>query len=91
MFLDKLAEIKVCIAYQLNGKRMDFPEMLTCDWEKLEPVYETFPGWLESTEDVSSYEKLPLKSYCIFGSNRTPLQLSDLFDILWASKRENYI
>ncbi|MBX9923089.1 MAG: adenylosuccinate synthase [Rhabdochlamydiaceae bacterium] len=60
--LDKLAEIKVCIAYQLNGKRMDFPEMLTCDWEKLEPVYETFPGWLESTEDVSSYEKLPLKA-----------------------------
>jgi adenylosuccinate synthase len=57
--LDKLSEIKICTGYQLEGKFIDFPEMLSSDWEKLVPIYETLPGWQESTANISSYEKLP--------------------------------
>ncbi len=60
--LDQLSEIRVCTAYRLNGKVIDSPPAMTEDWERLEVIYETLPGWQESTKDVSSYEELPEKA-----------------------------
>ncbi|WP_281300762.1 MULTISPECIES: adenylosuccinate synthase [unclassified Iodidimonas] len=57
--LDGLDEVKICIGYQLNGKRLDY---LPSDMEgqaAVEPVYESLEGWSESTEGARSWGDLP--------------------------------
>ena len=45
--LSGLDEIKVCVAYDMNGQRVDnYPTTLT-ELEKCQPIYETLPGWSE--------------------------------------------
>lgn len=57
--LDDLAEIGICVAYKVNGElTTEFPASVA-ELENTEPVYEYFPGWQCSTEDVDCYEKLP--------------------------------
>jgi adenylosuccinate synthase len=57
--LDSLDEIKVCVAYDIDGeKRTNFPADLEL-LERAKPVYETFPGWKTDTSAARSYEDLP--------------------------------
>ena len=57
--LDSFSEIKLCVAYKLDGKILDeFPASLNL-LAKVEPVYETFPGWLAKTSDIKDYKDLP--------------------------------
>ena len=57
--LDTLKEIKICVAYTYQGKIIkSFPSELRV-LENCEPVYETFPGWMESTSEKRSFEDLP--------------------------------
>ena len=60
--LDGLTEIQVCVAYKHNGKIIDFPPLYSGFLEKVEPLYETLPGWQESTCDISDFNKLPQKA-----------------------------
>ena len=60
--LDELDEIKMCIAYKLNGKQYDYLPAGVEDQFKIEPVYETFPGWKESTKGIRNMENLPNKA-----------------------------
>lgn len=60
--LDSLAEIKICIGYRLEGKLIEDLPSQTKDWEKMEAVYETLPGWNQSTKEVTSYNELPEKA-----------------------------
>jgi adenylosuccinate synthase len=57
--LDSLKEIKICTGYRLRGQLLDFPPPLIEDLEKVEPIYETMPGWNQSTRDLISYDQLP--------------------------------
>jgi adenylosuccinate synthase len=57
--LDSLEEIKICTGYRLRGKLLDSPPPLIEDLEKVEPVYETMPGWNQSTKGITSYDRLP--------------------------------
>jgi adenylosuccinate synthase len=57
--LDGVDEIKVCVGYKINGKKIrEFPPDLT----GVEPVYATLGGWQTNTEDVRKYQELPLKA-----------------------------
>jgi len=57
--LDGLDKINVCTAYEYEGKKInDFPTDLT-KLEKCKPIYEEFPGWKQSLEDVKNYKDLP--------------------------------
>ncbi|HXC29192.1 MAG TPA: adenylosuccinate synthase [Stellaceae bacterium] len=57
--LDGFDEIKVCTAYRRGGKRYDYlPAGVTAQAE-IEPVYESFAGWHESTRGARSYADLP--------------------------------
>lgn len=54
--LDEMPEIKLCIAYLHNGKRIEeFPPNL----ERCEPVYEGLPGWENPTKEIREFGKLP--------------------------------
>ncbi|NEP05357.1 MAG: adenylosuccinate synthase, partial [Okeania sp. SIO4D6] len=57
--LDELPEIKVCVAYDMEGERCeDFPSS-SLQLAKCEPIYETLPGWQKPTIDCRSLEDLP--------------------------------
>jgi adenylosuccinate synthase len=57
--LDGFEEIKICTAYRLNGELLDAPPMDAHSWADLEPVYESFPGWTESSRGATSMDQLP--------------------------------
>ncbi len=60
--LDNLKEIKVCTGYRHGGKIItDFPTESSVLF-KCEPVYQTLPGWQESTQGIKSFKKLPKKA-----------------------------
>jgi adenylosuccinate synthase len=57
--LDELPEVKICVAYQLNGKKIDSFPANSALLERCQPVYEALPGWQTSTNNVRRYEDLP--------------------------------
>lgn len=57
--LDSLKQIKICVGYRLRGKLLQTVPATARDWESVEPVYETMPGWCCSTKEVQSYDELP--------------------------------
>lgn len=60
--LDKLEKIKVCVAYEIDGKRVEtLPDSLSA-FSKAVPVYEEIDGWCESTSGCRSFEELPAKA-----------------------------
>jgi adenylosuccinate synthase len=57
--LDELKEIRVCVAYELDGVRIELPPMAADDYSRCVPIYETLPGWQTSTLGVQRWEDLP--------------------------------
>ncbi len=60
--LDGLATIRVCVAYKLDGKTIDFPPTDSADLARCEPVYMEMPGWKTSTEKARKFTELPPKA-----------------------------
>ena len=61
--LDGFDEVKVCVAYEFEGKRIDY---VPYDMQKVKPIYETFDGWSGSI-GKRSFDELPqnAKSYIL--------------------------
>jgi len=57
--LDELEEIKMCIAYELDGKKVDYLPAAVDDQLKVKPIYKSFKGWKSSTKGIKNFEKLP--------------------------------
>jgi adenylosuccinate synthase len=57
--LDTLPEIKVCVAYEVDGKRIEHFPSNSVLFGRCRPVFETMPGWQQSTENCRSLEDLP--------------------------------
>ncbi|MBT9431297.1 adenylosuccinate synthase [Candidatus Sodalis endolongispinus] len=58
--LDGLQEVKICTAYRLpDGRVVESTPLAAENWEGIEPIYETMPGWSESTFGVKAFDKLP--------------------------------
>lgn len=57
--LDGLEEIKICVGYTLDGKAYDYLPPHAADQARVEPVYETIPGWSETTAGARSWAQLP--------------------------------
>jgi adenylosuccinate synthase len=53
--LDGFDEVKVCVAYEVDGKEIDY---VPYDMEDASPVYKSFPGW-EKSEGIRNFEDLP--------------------------------
>jgi adenylosuccinate synthase len=57
--LDTLDEIKVCVAYEIDGKRcLDFPSSAR-RFSRCQPIYQTLPGWQQSTAHCRTLDDLP--------------------------------
>ena len=57
--LDGLAELQLCIGYELDGAHVDILPMGADDISRCKPVYETLEGWSQSTVGVTRYDDLP--------------------------------
>ncbi|MDB2500534.1 adenylosuccinate synthase [Candidatus Pelagibacter bacterium] len=57
--LDDLDEIKMCVEYELDGKKLDYFPAAVEDQLKIRPIYKTFPGWKTSTQGAKNIETLP--------------------------------
>jgi adenylosuccinate synthase len=60
--LDVLAQfdaVHVCVAYELNGKRIDSLPASLQDANAVKPVYEELPGWRTEVSDVRHFPDLP--------------------------------
>jgi adenylosuccinate synthase len=60
--LDELDEIKMCIYYELDGKKIDYLPAASEDQFNVKPVYKIFPGWKTSTRGIRNIEELPDKA-----------------------------
>ncbi len=57
--LDELDEIKFCVAYDLNGKEIDYFPAAVEDQLSVKPVYKKFEGWKSKTQGIKKFENLP--------------------------------
>ncbi len=57
--LDELEEIKMCIQYELNGKKIDYLPSAPEDQLKVKPIYKVFEGWKSSTKGIKNMDDLP--------------------------------
>lgn len=58
--LDGMDELKICTGYMLYGKKVDLLPIGSDDVAACEPIYETMPGWKETTFRVKRWEDLPV-------------------------------
>ena len=57
--LDELQEIKMCIGYNIDNKKIDhFPSSIS-DQKKLRPIYKSLEGWKTSTVGIKNFDDLP--------------------------------
>src|SRR5690348_17862262 len=60
--LDGFDEIKVCVAYRLDGREIDYLPAGEHAQARVEPVYETIAGWQEATARARSWAELPAQA-----------------------------
>ena len=57
--LDELDKIKICVAYEINGKKIDYLPAAVDDQLKVKPIYKTYDGWKSSTVGIKNFDELP--------------------------------
>ena len=76
--LDDVDPIRICVAYRLNGRRLNVPPCDATQLANCEPVYEEVNGWKTSTHSARKFSQLPsaAKKYIKYISNLTGAKLS---------------
>jgi adenylosuccinate synthase len=62
MLLDVLSNIdklKVCVAYELDGKEIDYLPSTISELSRCKPIYKEFQGWYEDIKGLRSLDKIP--------------------------------
>ena len=57
--LDQLDEIKMCVAYEIDGKEIDYLPAAVEDQLKVRPIYKSFKGWKSETKGIKKFDDLP--------------------------------
>ncbi|MBX4336528.1 adenylosuccinate synthase [Bartonella raoultii] len=60
--LDGLDEIKICIGYELDGKKIDYLPSSMGAQARVKPIYETLEGWKQKTARALRWEDLPTQA-----------------------------
>ena len=60
--LDGFSEVKVCVGYMLDGERIDRLPAGHNAQARVQPIYETFEGWAQSTRGARSWADLPAQA-----------------------------
>ena len=57
--LDDFKNLYICVAYKLNGKKIDYLPSSLQKQTKIKPVYKRFDGWLKRTSGIKKWKDLP--------------------------------
>ena len=57
--LDGFETLKICVGYELDGKRIDHLPTAAAQQARVKPIFETLPGWSETTAGARSWNDLP--------------------------------
>ncbi len=57
--LDEMEEIKMCVEYELNGKKINYLPAASEDQFNIRPIYKSFPGWKTETKGIRNFKDLP--------------------------------
>jgi adenylosuccinate synthase len=60
--LDTLPELKICVAYKLDGKMIDYFPSSAAALERCQPVYERLEGWQTDISNIREFDALPPKA-----------------------------
>ncbi|PJN94738.1 adenylosuccinate synthase, partial [Amaricoccus sp. HAR-UPW-R2A-40] len=60
--LDGFEELKICVAYDLDGERLDHLPMAAAQQARVKPIFETMEGWSETTAGARSWADLPAQA-----------------------------
>ncbi|MDE6660364.1 MAG: adenylosuccinate synthase [Anaeroplasmataceae bacterium] len=58
--LSGLDTLKICYAYELDGKKIETIPATTYDYTRVKPLYIELPGWKEDITHVKSFDELPV-------------------------------
>ncbi|WP_226345399.1 adenylosuccinate synthase [Agilicoccus flavus] len=76
--LDEFETIPVCVAYDVNGVRVDEMPMSQSDFHHAVPIYEELPGWQEDITGARTFEDLPARcqEYILFVEKQIGARIS---------------
>tara|TARA_Y100000590_G_scaffold258923_1_gene290612 strand:- start:2189 stop:3478 length:1290 start_codon:yes stop_codon:yes gene_type:complete len=57
--LDQFKDLYVCVAYKLEGKKIDYLPSTLEDQIKIKPIYKRFDGWQKNTSGIKKWKDLP--------------------------------
>ena len=88
--LDEFKNLYICVAYRLNGKKIDYFPSSLHDQIRVQPIYKRFDGWLKNTKGIKKWKDLPknAKKYINFIKNYCGVRMSS---ISTSPKREDTI
>ena len=88
--LDEFKNLYICVAYRLNGKKIDYFPSSLHDQIRVQPIYKRFDGWLKNTKGIKKWKNLPknAKKYINFIKNYCDVKMSS---ISTSPKREDTI
>ena len=88
--LDEFKNLYICVAYRLNGKKIDYFPSSLHDQIRVQPIYKRFDGWLKNTKGIKKWKHLPknAKKYINFIKNYCGVKMSI---ISTSPKREDTI
>ena len=88
--LDEFKNLYICVAYRLNGKKIDYFPSSLHDQIRVQPIYKRFDGWLKNTSHIRKWKDLPnsAKKYINFIKNYCGVKMSS---ISTSPKREDTI
>ena len=88
--LDQFKDLYVCVAYKLNGKKIDYFPSALQDQIKVKPIYKRMNGWSKNTRGIKKWSDLPINArrYISFIKEFTGVKISS---ISTSPKREDTI
>ncbi len=60
--LDELSEIKICVGYEIDGKKYDYLPNEEFLYDKIQPIYKSINGWQTTTAGINKFRDLPEKA-----------------------------
>jgi adenylosuccinate synthase len=57
--LDEMDSVSICTAYEVDGRRVEYPPTDPAVQARCKPIYEELPGWKTSITEVADFEELP--------------------------------
>ena len=78
--LDEFKNLYICVAYRLNGKKIDYFPSSLHDQIRVQPIYKRFDGWLKNTKGIKKWKNLPknAKKYINFIKNYCGVKISSI-------------